>query len=67
MNKYLIVFRDSNVQRKKQMNKNKIERIKNVLRRYFDTDDNGEVSKTFNEYFTASEAIDEIHEIVGNI
>ena len=67
MNKYLIVFRDSNVQRKKQMNKNKIERIKNVLRRYFDTDDNGEVSKTFDEYFTASEAIDEIHEIVGNI
>ena len=46
---------------------NEIERIKNVLRRYFDTDDNGEVSKTFDEYFTASEAIDEIHEIVGNI
>ena len=46
---------------------NKIERIKNVLRRYFDTDDNGEVSKTFDEYFTADAAIDEIHEIVGNI
>ena len=46
---------------------NKIERIKKVLRRYFFKDDNGEVSKTFDEYFTASEAIDEIHEIVGNI
>ena len=46
---------------------NKIERIKNVLRRYFDTDDNGEVSKTFDEYFTDSDAIDEIHKIVGKI
>ena len=45
----------------------KIEKIKNVLRRYFYTDDNGEVSKTFDEYFTTSEAIDEIHEIVGDI
>ena len=45
----------------------KIERIKNVLRRYFEADDNGEVSKTYDECFTASEAIDEIHEIVGDI
>ena len=46
---------------------NEIERIKNVLRRYFEVDDNGEVSKTYDEYFTASDAIDEIHEIVGDI
>ena len=46
---------------------NKIERIKNVLRRYFDTDDNGEVSKTYDEHFSASDAIDEIHKIVGDI
>ena len=46
---------------------NKIERIKNVLRRYFEVDDNGEVSKTYDEHFTASDAIDEIHEIVGDI
>ena len=46
---------------------NEIERIKNVLRRYFETDDNGEVSKTYDEHFSAADAIDEIHEIVGNI
>ena len=45
----------------------KIERIKNVLRRYFDTDDNGEVSKTYDEHFSAADAIDEIHKIVGKI
>ena len=45
----------------------KIERIKNVLRRYFETDDNGKVSKTYVEYFSASDAIKEIHEIVGKI
>ena len=45
----------------------KIERIKNVLRRYFEAHSNGEVSKTYDECFAASDAIDEIHEIVGNI
>ena len=46
---------------------NEIERIKNVLRRYYEAHDNGEVSKTYVEYFSASDAIDEIHEIVGKI
>ena len=46
---------------------NEIEKIKNVLRRYFVTDDNGEVSKTYVEYFSAADAIDEIHKIVGKI
>ena len=45
----------------------KIEKIKNVLRRYFETDDNGEVSKTYDENFSAADAIDEIREIVGKI
>ena len=45
----------------------KIERIKNVLRRYFEADDNGEVSKTYDEHFSASDAINEIHKIVGDI
>ena len=46
---------------------NEIERIKNVLRRYFEVDDNGEVSKTYDENFAAADAINEIHEIVGKI
>lgn len=46
---------------------NEIERIKNVLRRYFETDERGEVSKTYVEYFSAADAIDEIHKIVGDI
>ena len=45
----------------------KIERIKNVLRRYFEADGDGKVSKTYVEYFSASDAIDEIREIVGDI
>ena len=42
-------------------------KIKAVLRRYFDTDDSGEPTPEFDEYLTAQEAIDEIHEIVGDI
>ena len=49
------------------MPKNKIETIKNVLRRYFDYDDNGNPTKEFDENFTAQDAIDEIHDIVGDI
>ena len=46
---------------------NEIERIKNVLRRYFEADERGNVSKTYDETFSASDAIDEIREIVGDI
>lgn len=45
----------------------KIERVKAVLRRYFDTTDDGEVSPDFDEDFSAQDAIDEIHDIVGDI
>ena len=46
---------------------NEIERIKNVLRRYFEADERGNVSKKYIDYFSAADAIDEIHEIVGDI
>ena len=46
---------------------NEIERIKNVLRKYFEADKRGEVSTTYDEDNTAAEAIDKINEIVGNI
>lgn len=45
----------------------KIEKIKNILRRYFEVDDNGNPNVVFDDSFTASEAIDEIHTIVGEI
>lgn len=41
--------------------------IKAVLRRYFEVDDNGNPNPTFDENFTAQDAIDEIHGIVGDI
>ena len=44
-----------------------INKIKDVLRKFFDTTDDGEVSKLFDEDFTAFDAVDEIHRIVGNI
>ena len=43
------------------------DRIKNVLRRYFECNDNGDANPEFDEYFSAEEAIDEIHNIVGEI
>ena len=46
---------------------NEIERIKNVLRRYFEADSDGKVSKTYDETFSAADAIEEIREIVGKI
>lgn len=45
----------------------KIEKIKNILRQYFEVDDNGNPNAVFDDSFTATEAIDEIHTIVGEI
>ena len=42
-------------------------KITKVLRRYFDTDDNGDPNPEFDDCFTAEEAIDEIHDIIGGI
>ena len=42
-------------------------RIAEVLRRYFDTNDNGDPNPEFDDCFTAEEAIDEIHDIIGEI
>lgn len=42
-------------------------KIKNILRRYFDINDNGDPNPEFDEYYTAQQAIDDIHDIVGDI
>ena len=44
-----------------------INKIKGVLRRYFECNDNGDLNPEFDEYLTPTDAIDEIHRIVGNI
>lgn len=41
--------------------------IVGVLRRYFDYNDNGDPNPEFDDTYTAQEAIDDIHEIIGNI
>ena len=43
---------------------NEIERIKNVLRKYFEADERGNVSKTYDENFSAADAIEEIHKLL---
>ena len=43
------------------------EKIRNVLRRYFEANDNGDPNPEFDERFEAQAAIDAIHEIVGKI
>lgn len=44
-----------------------VERIKEIMRRYFISDDNGNPNPTFDEYYTAEEAIDDIKDLVGEI
>ena len=46
---------------------NDIEQIKNVLRKYFEYDDNGNPNEEYDPSFSANDAIDEIHQIVGKI
>ena len=41
--------------------------IKKILLRYCAWDDNGDPSPTHDEDFTAEEAIDEIHQLIGDI
>lgn len=43
------------------------EKIRQVLRRYFEANDNGDPNPEFDENFVAQAAIDAIHEIVGKI
>ncbi len=43
------------------------EKIRQVLRRYFEANDNGDPNPEFDERFEAQAAIDAIHEIVGKI
>ena len=43
------------------------EQIKDVLRKYFEEDDHGNKNEDYDETFAAQDAIDEIHDIVGDI
>lgn len=42
-------------------------KIKAVLRRYFEVNDNGDPNPEFDDSFEPQAVIDEIHEIVGDI
>ena len=42
-------------------------KIKKVLKRYFECDDCGDPNKEHDPDYTAQDAIDDIHEIVGEI
>lgn len=45
----------------------KVERVVKVLRKYFNCDDDGNLNREFDGLFTAQDALDEIHSIVGKI
>ena len=45
----------------------KLDKIRAVLRKYFEADDNGNLNPEYDENFEPQSAIDAIHEIVGNI
>lgn len=42
-------------------------KIKKVLKRYFECDDYGDPNKEHDPDYTAQDAIDDIHEIIGEI
>ena len=42
-------------------------KIKKVLKRYFECDDSGDPNKEHDPDYTAQDAIDDIHEIIGEI
>lgn len=44
-----------------------VEEIRTVLRRYFETNDDGKNNPEYDPDFSAQDAIDEIHDIIGNI
>ena len=46
---------------------NDVERIKNILRKYFEYDDDGDPNDDYDPNFSANDAVDEIHQIVGKI
>jgi hypothetical protein len=46
---------------------NDIEKIKNVLRKYFEYDDHGNPNEEYDPDMYPQDALDEIHEIVGKI
>ena len=43
------------------------EQIKEVLRKYFEEDDHGHENEDYDDTFSAQDAIDEIHDIIGDI
>lgn len=45
----------------------KCEKIREILRRYFECNDRDERNPQYDENYSAQNAIDDIHEIVGNI
>ena len=45
----------------------KLEAIKNYLCRYFEVDDNGNPSSSFDPDYTAQAFVDDVHEIIGSI
>lgn len=42
-------------------------KIRGVLKRYFECDDNGDPNKEHDPDYTAQDAIDDIHDIIGDI
>lgn len=39
----------------------------NVLRTYFETDDNGDPNERYDPVYPAEQALDDIHELIGDI
>lgn len=43
------------------------EQIKQILRKYFEVDDHGQPNEDYDDTYSAQDAIDDIHDIVGDI
>lgn len=61
------LFRKGNIMKKYKTKEELVEKIKAIMRRYFECDDNGNPNPTFDECYTAQEVVDDIKDLVGEI
>ena len=66
-NTYANAVEKENIMKKHKTKEELVEKIKAIMRRYFECDDNGNPNPTFDEYYTAQEVVDDIKDLVGEI
>ena len=67
MNEHTLFIYKGKHHEKNKTKEELVEKIKAIMRRYFECDDNGNPNPTFDECYTAQEVVDDIKDLVGEI